>query len=76
MSRSAFNKLQLLPGYCIRQAGYADKTTVLNGQPSRRVSEVAHELGLNHDRILPHGHYIAKIPIASWRSDRNNPTAI
>ena len=42
----------------------SDKTPVLNGQPSSRISEVARELGLHTDRILPHGHFIAKIPIA------------
>jgi len=50
-----------------------DKTTVLNGQPSRRVSEVARELGLNLDRILPHGHYIAKIPIAELEERQREP---
>ena len=41
-----------------------DKTAAVNGQPPRRISEVAAELGLDTGRILPHGHYIAKIPIA------------
>jgi formate--tetrahydrofolate ligase len=31
--------------------------------PPRRIAEVAAELGLDPDVILPHGHYIAKIPI-------------
>ena len=35
----------------------------VNGLPPRRVHEVARELGLDLDAILPHGHYIAKIPI-------------
>jgi formate--tetrahydrofolate ligase len=34
-----------------------------NGLPPRRVLEVAKELQLNPDAILPHGHYIAKVPI-------------
>lgn len=34
-----------------------------NGLPPRRISEVAAELGLDLDQILPHGHHIAKIPI-------------
>jgi formate--tetrahydrofolate ligase len=41
-----------------------DRTAALNGQPPRRISEVATELGLDAERILLHGHYIAKIPIA------------
>jgi formate--tetrahydrofolate ligase len=39
-------------------------TTPLHGLPPRRISEVARELGLNTENILPHGHYIAKIPIS------------
>ncbi len=31
--------------------------------PPRRIAEVAAELGLDPEIILPHGHYIAKIPI-------------
>jgi formate--tetrahydrofolate ligase len=34
-----------------------------NRLPPRRVAEVAQDLGLDPDCILPHGHYIAKIPI-------------
>src|SRR5512138_1967223 len=34
-----------------------------NGLPPRRIDEVARELGLDSDKILPHGHYIAKVPI-------------
>ena len=37
--------------------------TQINGLPPRRVKDVAAELGLDTDGILPHGHYIAKIPI-------------
>lgn len=33
-------------------------------QPPRRIQEVAQELGLDPDTILPHGHYIAKIPVS------------
>lgn len=44
-----------------------------NGLPPRRVSEVALELGLNTENILPHGHYIAKIPIAELEARRNRP---
>ncbi len=51
----------------------SDKTPVLNGQPSSRISEVARELGLHTDRILPHGHYIAKIPIAELEEREKQP---
>ncbi len=44
------------------------KTPAANGLPPRRVSEVAAELGLDTERILPHGHYIAKIPIAELQT--------
>jgi len=44
-----------------------------NGQPPRRISEVAAELGLDVDQILPHGHYIAKIPIAELETRSNQP---
>ena len=50
-----------------------EKTTVLNGQPSRRISEVATELGFDTERILPHGHYIAKIPIAELAARQKQP---
>ncbi|MGD0061110.1 MAG: formate--tetrahydrofolate ligase [Verrucomicrobiia bacterium] len=41
-----------------------ERTAGLNGQPPRRILEVAAELGLDTEGILSHGHYIAKIPIA------------
>ncbi|MBN2508311.1 MAG: formate--tetrahydrofolate ligase [Verrucomicrobia bacterium] len=37
-------------------------TTPQNAPPPRRIQAVAAELGLDPDAILPHGHYIAKIP--------------
>lgn len=42
------------------------------GLPSRRITEVAAELGLDPDKILLHGHYIAKVPIDELkaRADR------
>ncbi len=39
------------------------QTAAYNFDPPRRVAEVAIELGLDPEVILPHGHYIAKIPI-------------
>lgn len=44
-----------------------------NGQPPRRISEVAAELGLDVDQILPHGHHIAKIPITELERRANQP---
>src|SRR5512142_3091153 len=34
-----------------------------NGAPPRRIAEVARELQWDTDKILPHGHFIAKVPI-------------
>jgi formate--tetrahydrofolate ligase len=49
------------------------KTPVANGLPPRRISEVAAELGFDTERILPHGHYIAKIPIAELAARQKQP---
>ncbi len=38
-------------------------TVVRNDEPPRRIQDVANELGLDPDTILPHGHYIAKVPV-------------
>ena len=50
-----------------------DKNAVLKGLPPRRISEVAAELGLDTERILPHGHYIAKIPIDELETRQKQP---
>ena len=50
-----------------------DKNAILKGLPPRRISEVAAELGLDTERILPHGHYIAKIPIAELEARQRQP---
>jgi formate--tetrahydrofolate ligase len=42
--------------------------------PPRRVQEVARELGLDLDAILPHGHYIAKIPIEELAKREDAPS--
>ncbi len=39
-----------------------------NGQPPRKVRDVAEELGLDTEAILPHGHYIAKVPLDEYES--------
>ena len=43
------------------------------GLPPRRVSEVARELGLNTENLLPHGHYIAKIPVSELEARQHRP---
>jgi formate--tetrahydrofolate ligase len=50
-----------------------DKNIPKNGQPPRRIREVAEELGLNTEAILPHGHYIAKVPIDEYESRKSLP---
>ncbi len=48
--------------------------TTQNAQnPPRRIHEVARELGLDVEQILPHGHYIAKIPVDELQSREANP---
>ena len=44
-----------------------------HGLPSRRVAEVARELGLDLDSILPHGHFIAKIPVDELERRKDTP---
>lgn len=51
----------------------ADKRAPINGLPPRRVIEVAKELHLDTDCILPHGHYIAKIPISELAARAGQP---
>jgi formate--tetrahydrofolate ligase len=38
-------------------------TPILEGLPPRRIQAVAEELHLDLEALLPHGHYIAKVPI-------------
>ena len=40
-------------------------------KPPRKIYEVAKELGLNPETILPHGQYIAKIPIDELQQRQN-----
>ena len=44
-----------------------------NGLPPRRIEEVARELQLNTEAILPHGHFIAKVPIDELDARENQP---
>lgn len=39
----------------------------------KKIVEVAAELGFTSDDILPHGHYIAKIPITQLEKQKNSP---
>jgi formate--tetrahydrofolate ligase len=41
--------------------------------PRRKIAEVARELGLDPELILPYGHYIAKIPIEELKARRRQP---
>ncbi|MCX8107165.1 MAG: formate--tetrahydrofolate ligase, partial [Verrucomicrobiae bacterium] len=47
--------------------------TESNGRPPRKIVDVAREIGLDTDRILPHGHYIAKIPIDELHARKDKP---
>jgi len=49
------------------------KIPTRNGLPPRRIYEVATELGLDTEHILPHGHYIAKIPITELSRRQRQP---
>jgi formate--tetrahydrofolate ligase len=44
-----------------------------NGLAPRRVCEVAEELGLDSDKLLLHGHYIAKVPLEEYQTRKNRP---
>ena len=41
--------------------------------PPGKIYNVASELGLDPDIILPHGHYIAKVPIDQLESRADEP---
>jgi formate--tetrahydrofolate ligase len=47
--------------------------TTNNGLPPRRIGKVAEELHLDTERILPHGHYIAKIPLDELVARQHQP---
>jgi formate--tetrahydrofolate ligase len=44
-----------------------------NGLPPRRIQAVAEELHLDTDKILPHGHYIAKVPLDELTARQSQP---
>lgn len=43
------------------------------GIPPRKIYAVARELGLDPEKILPHGHFIAKVPIDELEARQNLP---
>jgi formate--tetrahydrofolate ligase len=47
--------------------------TQIDTQAPRRVREVARELNLDTEQLLPHGHYIAKVPVSELEARRNTP---
>ncbi len=51
----------------------SNTTPINNRIPPRRIYEVAAELGLDPDTILPHGHYIAKIPFDELKRRAGSP---
>lgn len=50
-----------------------DKPQTCNALPPQRIYEVARDLGLDTDAILPHGHYIAKIPVGELAARASQP---
>jgi hypothetical protein len=53
----------------------AESQPTINGMPPRRIQAVARELHLDTDKILPHGHFIAKIPIDAGNDNYSSPAA-
>ena len=51
----------------------AEAQSINNGLPPRRIAEVAKELQLDTDKILPHGHFIAKVPIDELTARQDQP---
>ena len=51
----------------------AEAQPINNGLPPRRIQEVAEELQLDTDKILPHGHFIAKVPIDELIARQGQP---
>ena len=48
-------------------------STELNGTKIQKIYPVAEKLGLDPESILPHGHYIAKVPISVLLDKKNEP---
>jgi formate--tetrahydrofolate ligase len=47
--------------------------SVTNGLPPRRIQEVAKDLQLDTENLLPHGHFIAKVPIDELTARESRP---
>lgn len=50
-----------------------NSTTINNRIPPRKIMDVAADLGLDTEAILPHGHFIAKVPINELESRADQP---
>jgi formate--tetrahydrofolate ligase len=50
------------------------KPSSSNALPNRKIREVALELGLDPETILPHGHYIAKVPFDELKARQAGPS--
>lgn len=48
-------------------------STELNSTKIQKIYSIAKKLGLDPETILPHGHYIAKIPISLLQEKKNKP---
>lgn len=44
-----------------------------NGYNIKRIGDIAEELGIDRDIILPHGHFIAKIPVSVLEENIHKP---
>ena len=51
----------------------SETSAAISGLPPRRIHEVAEDLHLDTDRILPHGHHIAKIPLSELEARASQP---
>lgn len=51
----------------------SDNSLSRQGQAPRKVVEVARELHLDVDHLLPHGHFIAKVPISELEARQHQP---
>jgi len=62
-----------LSGRGFATARTSDPAITSPAPPPRRVGEVARDLGLDPEEILPYGHYIAKIPISELETRADQP---
>ena len=51
----------------------SEQASSSQGQPPRKIIEVARELQLDTDGLLPHGHYIAKVPLSELEARQARP---